>query len=241
MSLNVAKIKNSGGNNRVEQPVLEVGAYPARVVQVLDLGVQNQRPYQGQPKPPKHCISVTYELLDAFMVDENGNELEDKPRWVSEDFPLNSLDSDLAKSTKRYMAIDPEIAFGGDFTLLVGQPCMVTTVNRDVGDKTYTNVAGVNPMRARDAARAPELVNPPKVFVLDNPDMEVFLSLPEFLQERIKSNLNYQGSVLQKMVDGDYVKEKVESVRKEEPEEQEEDSGVVGVEQQEEFDEDAPW
>ena len=41
------------------------------------------------------------------------------------------------------------------------------------GDKVYTNVEGLSAMRSRDAAKAAELVNPPKVFTLDEPDMEV--------------------------------------------------------------------
>jgi hypothetical protein len=44
----------------------------------------------------------------------------------------------------------------------------------------------------------PPLVNPPKVFDLDEPDMDVFGSIPEWIQKKIKGNLNFQGSVLQR-------------------------------------------
>ncbi|MOA43842.1 hypothetical protein D3C78_1660410 [compost metagenome] len=57
-------------------------------------------------------------------------------------------------------------------------------------------------MRPKDAAKAPELVNPVKVFVLDEPDMEVFLSLPQWLQDKIKGNLEFNGSPLQKALQG---------------------------------------
>src|SRR5690606_29752920 len=129
-------------------------------------------------KPPAYMISVTYELVDSFMVDEDGNELEDKPRWVSETFPIYSLQADMAKSTKRYLALDPEEVFEGDFSKLTDTPCNVTIVINKKGDKTYTNVANVSAMRPRDAAKCPELVNAARVFDLEQPDMDVFNSLP---------------------------------------------------------------
>ena len=52
-------------------------------------------------------------------------------------------------------------------------------------------------MRQKDAARTPELVNPPKVFVMDEPDLEIFLSLPNWLQDKIKDSLEYAGSPLE--------------------------------------------
>ncbi len=48
---------------------LEPGPYDARLVQVVDLGRQEQRPYKGQPKDPAYELALTYELLDAFMED----------------------------------------------------------------------------------------------------------------------------------------------------------------------------
>ena len=57
-------------------------------------------------------------------------------------------------------------------------------------------------MRPRDADKSPELKNPPKVFDLDNPDKAVFEAFPEWIREKIKSNLNFAGSPLQKLVGG---------------------------------------
>lgn len=206
MALNANNVKMAGGNKRPRQEPMDAGTYPARVVQVLDLGVQEQRPYKGTPKPPVHEIMLTYEFLDEFCKDEDGKDDPEKPRWLSEEFPFNNLKADLAKSTKRYHAIDPTGAFGGDFTLLVGQPCMVTVVQnprvKDGETTIYNNIAGVASMRAKEAEKAAPLVNPTKVFLLDEPDLEVFNALPEFLQEKIKKNLNYRGSALEKLLTG---------------------------------------
>ena len=203
MSLNASKVPMSGSKERVEQPNLEPGLYPARLVQIIDLGLQPQRPYLGQPKPPANEIQLTYELVDSFMIDKDGKDLEDKPRWVSETIPLLNLKADKAKSTQRYMALDPTVADGGDFVKQIGKPVNVNIVNnRGKDGKVYDNVSAIAPMRPRDAERTPELVNPSKVFVLDEPDLEVFNSLPEWLRDKIKENLNYEGSALQKLVGG---------------------------------------
>lgn len=208
MALNA---KSAGNNeNRTIQKNLEPGNYPARVVQILDLGLQPQRAFKGDPKPPMQEIGLTYELVDEFMKDEDGNDIVDKPRWISEQIPLHNLRADLAKSTKRYNALDPNGVHEGDFSALVDIPCLVTIVNNPSGDKIYDNVAAVGAMRPKDAANCPPLVNPVAVFDLDAPDMEVFGKLPKWLQEKIQGNLNYQGSPLQKILEGGALKAKEE-------------------------------
>ena len=219
MALNSKKI--AGGKTGPEQPLIDPGVYPARIVQILDLGLQPQRPFQGKDKPPANEIMFTYELVDSFMVDEDGKDREDKPRWLSETIPLYSLDQDKAKSTKRYEAADPDGVFDGDFSKLIDIAINVSVVHNKSGDKTYTNVANTAAMRAKDAAKCPALVNPSKVFDCDEPDMEVFKKLPEWIQEKIKSNLNYNGSKLQKALGG---APKKEQAKKEEAPEQGEEA-----------------
>jgi hypothetical protein len=204
MALNARNIKRPNPEGFVVQEPLDAGSYPARVVQVLDLGVQPQRPYKGNPKPPCQEVMVTYEFLDEFIKDEDGEDVEDKPRWLSETFPLKGLDVDLATSTKRYNVLDPEEVHEGDFTALIDIACTVNVVNNpgkgENAGKVYNNIAGIAAMRPKDARNAAALVNPPKVLVLDEPDMEVFLSLPDWLQEKIKANLEYVGSALEEAV-----------------------------------------
>lgn len=206
MGLNAKNEPKSGGNNVNKQEPMEAGTSPARVVQLIDLGLQAQRPYKGEEKKPVHEIKLTYEFLDEFCLDEDGNEIEDKPRWLSEDIAFHNLDCDLAKSTKRYNALDPKGELDGDFEGLVGLPCMVTVVNKDGTGKNkgrvFNNVGNVAGMRSKDAAKAPQLVNPPKIFLLANPDMEIFKSLPDFIQDKIKGNLEFKGSALDVALNG---------------------------------------
>lgn len=223
MSLNARNIKSA--SKGPEQPALDSGSYPARTVQIIDLGVQPQKPYLGEEKPPAHEVMLTYEFADEFMKDEAGEDVEDKPRWLSETFPLRSLDADLATSTKRYKALDPQEKFGGDFTQLIDIPCSVLVVQnagkgKNAG-KVYTNIQSLSAMRPRDAQKAPDLVNPPKVFVLDEPDLEVFKSLPQWLQDKIKGNLDFDGSPLQEALEGPQEKPKAKAKGKPKVEEEE--------------------
>jgi hypothetical protein len=217
--------KGAPKGNFIPQANIEPGTYPARLVQVIDLGLQPQKAYQGKEKPPANEIMLTYELVDTFMKDADGNELEDKPRWISETLPFYGLFADKAKSTQRYLAFDPKEDFEGDFAQLIGKPINVTVVNNAVGEKVYDNIATISAMRPKDAEKCPELVNPSKLFDLDAPDMEVFNALPEWLREKIKSNLKFQGSPLQKLA-GDapaVVKKEVVKAKEEAPVDEDDD------------------
>lgn len=222
MALNAKKIKGSGKSNFKRPPPLEAGTYPARLVQVVDLGLQPQRPWQGEEKPPKPEVHFTYELLDEFLLDEEGNDLEDKPRWQSETLPMNSLDSDLAKSTQRYYALDPSEEKGGDWVELLGTPCMVTiTAQKDKKGKEdddgntiiYNNIASVQTMRDKDAKKASPLVNEAKAFDMEDPDMEVYFSLPDWIRNKIKESLEFSGTALADSLEGVNEEESVKAYR----------------------------
>ena len=203
--LNAKNVPMVGGN-RERPPVLEPGSYPCRLVQVILLGTQAQKPYKGEEKPPVMEIMLTYEFLDEFMKDDEGEDIEDKPRWLSETIPLHNLAADKAKSTQRYYALDPDDKHDGDWAKLIGTPCNVNIVNNEGKGKnagrTYENIASVSTMRPKEAAKAPELVNPPKVFDYYSPSLEVFESLPDWIKEKMKSALDYEGSDLEAMIEG---------------------------------------
>lgn len=205
MGLNAKNKEYTGNSDRVEQEALEPGSYPARLVQVIDLGVQEQSPFKGEPKPPAQELMITYELSDEFIKDEDGNDVEDKPRWLSERFTLHNLESDLAKSTKRYYAIDPNCDHDGDWSKLVGEPVMITIVaNPGKGKnsgKVFNNVTSTSVMRAKEAAKLPDLQNEGKVF--DQSDLDtapILLTLANYVQDIVKKGLEWEGSAMAKAV-----------------------------------------
>ncbi len=199
MALNATLIKTTG-KARVQQDEIEIDNYPSRVAQVIDLGIHPREKWDtatnsyvvDNEKKPAQKMFVTYELTDEFCKDEKGEDDITKPRWLSERLFLFNLDVDLATSTKRYKAIDPTMAVGGDWTKLTGAPCMVMVAHKKSGK---AKVGAVTPAGKRTVVGP--LVNESKVFLMDAPDMEIFNSLPEWLQNEIKAALNYKGSALQ--------------------------------------------
>lgn len=197
MALNAKTAK--GGDNSKSYPILDPGSYPARLAQIIDLGIQPQV-YKGEEKTPRQEIMLTYELLDEYKLDENGNPDEEFPRWLSEQLPLHNLKSEKAKSTNRYFALDPKVEHDGDFTQLGGRPVMLTLIQNQSKGKTYNNIAGASAMRDKEAAKAPELKHDVKVFMMDDPDMEIYGSLPDWVREKIEDSLEYEGSPLAALV-----------------------------------------
>ena len=191
---------NEVGGGPMKKELLEAGVYPGRLVQVIDMGMQEQRDWQGEAKGPKYELMVTYEFSDEFMKDEEDNDLLDKPRWLSETFPFFNLGAEKAKSTLRYKALDPNGEKKGAWSELLGTACNITVIiNKGKGNnvgKFYENIAGIAPMRAKDAEKCPPLVNPVRVFDLDRPDLDVFDALPEWIRDKIKANLEFNGSPL---------------------------------------------
>lgn len=206
--LNAKEIPFGGGSTTYEP--LEPGTYPARLVGVMTMGVQPQRPYQGQEKAPRLEMRLTYELLDEFMKDEDGNEQEDRPRWFSEQMGFYNLETERATSTQRYYALDPKEEAGGDWEKLIGTPCVVTLVQnvtksgKNIG-RVRNDIDNVSAMRPKEAAKAPELRNPPQVFDFYNPDMGVFEKLPDWLKDSLKNAVDFKGSKLEEAIEFDGV------------------------------------
>ncbi|QHJ80979.1 MAG: hypothetical protein [Caudoviricetes sp.] len=204
---------------RIQQEELAIDNYPCRVAQVIDLGLHHKEEYDtsiskyvpNMEKAPVNMLMVTYEFTTEFLKDENGEEQEDKPRWLSEQFPLYPLDSDLATSTKRYNAFDPGASkFGGDWSKIAGEPCAVTIAHKGNHKAKIGNVA--KPMKGMVV---PDLKNPIKTFDLSEPDLDIFNSLPTWLQDKIKANLEYPGSPLQALLEGGVVKVKDDKTKQE--------------------------
>lgn len=214
-ALNAKNIKApSNKGPKVQQDEIAIGNYMARVAQIVDLGVRPRDKWDPSSnsyiidteKAPCQQMKVTYEFVTEFCKKEDGTPDEDKPRWLSEDLNLFSLDIDLATSTKRYKAIDPLLEKDGDWVQLVGMPCMVTVVHKKNGK---AKIGSVTP--AIKGIPVPELKNEPKVFLIDDPDMEVFGSLPEWIQDKVKTAINFKGSKLDKALNGEQpVEPKVE-------------------------------
>ncbi len=174
------------------------GNYPARVVAIVDLGVQPQKPWKGKEKTPRNEIMLTYELVTEFLKDEDGNDMLDKPRWHSETMGFLPLSAERAKSTQRYEVFDPDHSlYEGKFANILTLPCTITIVhNKALNGNTYANVGAVAP--PMKGYEIPPLINEPYIFDRNAPDMDVWERLPEWLQKKIKGSLDFHSTALAK-------------------------------------------
>lgn len=240
---NRVKMANKGG---LKSPVLESDNYPARLVQVIDLGQQQNF---FDPEKVNHEVMLTYELTTEFCLDDKDEPVEDKPRWLSEninmiDLPIGMTVNDIyndqyrgkSKMVLRSRAFDPKGTLEFDFSQMLGKPCAVTVVQKKKKDGDLRNdVGGLTP--PMKGLTIDELVNEPKFFSLDEPDLEIFFSLPQWLQDKIKGNLNYGGSVLEEAI-GNY--EPKEEGKKEAPKPKK-SKPAPQEEADEGEDDDTPW
>jgi hypothetical protein len=71
---------------------------------------------------------------------------------------------------------------------LVGAYCMVNVTTSETNGKTYSNVAGLTPLPGALKNAKPAPVHKDVIFNLDAPDMELFSTFHEKLQEAIKKS-----------------------------------------------------
>lgn len=193
MALNASTVKKSGGG----VPPLEAGSYPSRLVGIVDLGLQPQK-FNDEVKAPVQEVQFVYELSDEFIKDEEGEDQLDKPRWLSENFPFHNIKADKAKSTLRIKVLDPDNKYKGDIVQMLGTPVMLAVVQNPSKGVIYNKIVGISQMRKREADKLPDSVNKAFSFDLEDPDIEVFKKLPEWVRKKIQSNLEYAGSILQR-------------------------------------------
>lgn len=189
-------------------PLLDAGGYAARIVQIIDLGLQ---PGSSQYPQPVYKMLMKFELLDEFMceVNEDGsikkiNEdgelvpvpLKDKPRWFDFEFTYNKdgFMGDRSHIYKLMQSVDAfEVAPNAEQGIeghpakelkeLLGEPLTVNLIQQPAksgknAGKMVNKISAFAAMKGKDKKVAPPLVNTPLFFDMDTPDVEVFKKLP---------------------------------------------------------------
>lgn len=184
---------DSGGGNFKRVPA---GAYIGRCYSLIDLGTQLSSGTHGEKM--QHKLRIGWEL---FGEDENGNPLtvdvdgKEMPMTVSKSYTVSlhekaTLRKDLAAWRGRDFTDEEAKAF--DVSKLIGAYCMVNVTTSESNGKTYSNVAGLTPLPGALKNAKPAPVHEPQLFDLDNPDMKVFATFHEKLQEAIKRSPEWQ-------------------------------------------------
>lgn len=179
--------KDSGGGNFKRVPA---GAYIGRCYSLIDLGTQTTSGQFGEKS--QHKLRIGWEL---FGEDENGSPLtvevdgQQMPMTISKSYTVSlhekaGLRKDLQAWRGREFTEEEAKAF--DVSKLLGAYCMVNVTTSETNGKTYSNVAGLTPLPGALKNAKPQPVHDVVIFNLDSPDMAVFASFHEKLQEAIK-------------------------------------------------------
>lgn len=179
--------KDAGGGSFKRVPA---GAYIGRCYSLIDLGTQLSSGQFGEKM--QHKLRIGWEL---FGEDEQGNPLtvdvdgKEMPMTISKSYTVSlhekaALRKDLAAWRGRDFTDEEAKAF--DVSKLVGAYCMVNVTTSETNGKTYSNVAGLTPLPGALKNAKPAPVHESVIFNLDEPDMVVFSTFHEKLQEAIK-------------------------------------------------------
>lgn len=187
--------KDNGGGNYKRVPS---GAFIGRCYSLIDLGTQRSEGQFGIKD--QHKIQIGWEL---FGEDDDGQpltvEFDGKvmPMTIKKSYTVSlhekaALRRDLASWRGKDFTDEEAKAF--DVTKLIGAYCMVNVTTSENNGKTYSNVAGLTklPTALKDAKPAP--VHKDIIFNLDEPDMELFESFHEKLQEAIKRSPEWKSA-----------------------------------------------
>ena len=183
MSLNLDAIKQDAPKSKKNYGRLEDGTHLARIVSIVDFGLQPQTDYDTkEPSDPKKTVMITFETPEERidMEDKEGNKVS-KPRWIGKEVKQSMHE----KSTlfKIVNAVGKGIS---SLDELLNKPVMITVESTKTGN---AKVTGENkPMKGMEVG---ELENEATFFDFDSPNLELFKSLPAWQQNKIKEALNF--------------------------------------------------
>ena len=195
------KAKRKPANNI---PPLDGGTYMSVCVGVIDLGEQyRQFDKQKQGKYAEECMFI-FEIPSERVQVDGG----DKPRWLSSKRYTVSLHErsalyQMLTSWRGKALSDAELDPAGDgFDLMqmAGQGAMLSVSVAEKDDGSLKN-------KIEAVTGFPKGIAPPQpeseilVFDADDPDMEVFGKLPEWIQDVIRKSTQFADNAPDEKVD----------------------------------------
>lgn len=177
---------DTGGSDFQQAPA---GSHVARCIRLIDLGTQTSE-YQGQVNH-KSQVLVSWELChELYDYEDENKQRVQKPFLVSA-FYTNSLGekANLRKDLISWRGRDftKEELEKFDLQTILGAPCIVSVV---LNDKGKAKVEGV--LKLTKGTEAPNCVNKPYAFWLDEFNKDVFDNLSKGIKEIIEKSPEYQ-------------------------------------------------
>jgi hypothetical protein len=164
-------------------PPIEAGTHAVRLCRVYDLGVQMGE-WKGVKKRANQ-IYLVFEFMDHFLSKEDGSPNTDLPR-VSGKFIKLYPKADKGVEYDFCKALDPAGKYNGDWGSMVRDrlPALATTSVNERGRDQIDTLAGI-PKGFNVAPGKVEV----QVFDLDNPDKELWATMPEFIKTKISERI----------------------------------------------------
>lgn len=170
--------KDVGGGDFKQAPT---GNHVARCIRLIDLGTQHGE-YQGQPNV-RNQVLITWELCNEPM--------EDGKPFIVSHFYTNSLNEKATMRAHleawRGKQFTDEECKGFDLNNILGKPCMLTVIANDKGKSKVSAVASMP-----RGLKAPEAVNKPSTFWIEEWDQAVFDAMPKGIKEIISKSDEYK-------------------------------------------------
>ncbi len=179
---------NEGGNDFLPVPA---GTWPAICYQFIDLGTQTIT-WKGETQE-KHQVRIAWELHDEECVMRDGPKAG-QPMMIQQTYTWSMHEkATLRKTLEAWRGAkftDRQIE-EFDVKNLIGQPCLLSVIHADKGDKIYANVGGIT--KPPKGMMFPSMVNKPIYLALtpDEFDRQVFEKLPDRLKDKIKDSPEY--------------------------------------------------
>lgn len=161
------------------------GVFLARCFKMVDVGTQTITSQFGTKDTRQ--VYLYFELLE----DDEGEKvrMEDgQPYIIFNSYKLSMHQKSALRKhleTWRGKKFTEDEAAGFDLSKLLGQACKLQIVhtNSKDGQRTYANISAIMTTKKK-----PEGVNELISFSVEDPDMEVFNDLPEWLQDKIENS-----------------------------------------------------
>lgn len=166
------------------------GVFLARCYKMIDVGTQTETGQFGTKQNRK--IYLYWELLQ----DDDGEEIrmeDGQPYSIFNSYKLSMHEkANLRKHLDAWRGkkFTNEEAGEFDLTKLLGQFCKLQITHTEgKNERVYANIAAI-----MSTKKKVDGVNEISSFSIDNPDMEVFNDLPEWLQNKIEEAPEWQVS-----------------------------------------------
>lgn len=178
-----------------QRPTMEPSSYIGVLVQIIDLGTQSTE-YMGEKKLLRK-LKLGFEFPDqkAVFSEEKGEQ----PFLISREVTASmSSMSNLRKMIEAWRGkkLTDEEAGQYDLFNLLGKTALVNVSEyQGKNGLLYNSIQALSPLPKAMATTSVTPENPLLFFDLQNPDWNVYESLPEFIKKKIAESPEYKATI----------------------------------------------